>query len=183
MRVVMTTISMGILAALATPALAEEPSVDAVRNASAIAAEHMDNLPLDAAGEADDGVVIDHAQSRVVDADNLDPNNYDDPRHLVTHSAPSETRLVRRYRVDADGRRHVEYDADGGEVRSSRAGRVRSRDHHHNHALDSIALGLAIGLPFAAYHSYDRYRPYRHHRYGGHRGHYQKYRRHHRRSW
>lgn len=178
MRVVVAVISAGMVAALAAPVLAEEPSAEAVSNAEAIAAEHLDNLP-DAPSEADAGVVIDHAASRVVDEDN---HRYEDERRdSASNHEVVETRLVRRYRVDADGRRHIEYNADEREVRSSRVRRVRTRDHDHHHALDSLAVGLAIGLPFAAYHSYDRYRPSRHHRYGGHRGQHRKYRRHHRR--
>ncbi len=105
-------------------------------------------------------------------------NNVGDSREARSEEAEDgvrsveTTRLVKRYRVTRSGDVEVEYDEtdEGRVVRSTHRrtssvyrDRYRNGTHHHRGALDDIALGLAISLPFVAYHNFDR-----HHR--GYRG-------------
>ncbi len=186
MRVAVTILAAGLVQAATLSAWADER--DATLDAEAIVVDHMDRMPL----AEDDAVVIDHAASRAVSGNDSEAGTRPHEAAEAEVYRPVESRLVRRYRVDAHGRRRVEYDAEE-RVRRSHVRRVRERDyHHHHHALDGLAVGLALGLPYVAYHNYDRYRPYRHYghyrpyRHHGYRGHaraHRKYRRHHRRWW
>ena len=178
MSIAVTILTAGLIQVAAAPPLGD--GNDSTESAETIVAEHMDRLPLDD-GQA---VVINHDASRVVTDDDPQAGIIpDNPRRAAV-----ESRLIRRYRVDADGRHHVEYDDSEGKMRNARVRRLRhDHRHHHHHALDGLAVGLALGLPYVASHNYDRhnrhgYRSYRH----GYRSHtraHRKHRRHHRRWW